>query len=375
MLIGGGSGGHIYPLIVLAQELENLSYQEGIDLELMAISDNEMWRDDFSGIDIKFKKILAPKLRRFEGDINFLDILKIPIAFFQSLWYIFLFMPDLVLAKGGYVSVIPSIVSFIYFIPIFIHESDTIPGLVNRFIGKFAKIIFISFEVSRNYFKNNKKIILSGNPIRSELLSGDKNEALDFFKFSPEKKTVLVLGGSQGSKIINELIINSLVKLTKNYQVIHQAGIKNFDYVLKETKKIELENLESYGKNIEKNYRLFSFLSKDELKNAYALADIIISRAGANLVWEISSVGKPVILIPIRYSTNNHQRSNAKELEKFGAVILEEENLTTNLLLNQIEHLLNPINYQRISESIKKFSNPDSAKIIAQEIFRYANRK
>lgn len=370
LFIGGGTGGHIYPLVSVISELQKKASEKDVNLELTVFSDSLIWENDFDGLNVKFKKILTPKLRKFRGNINFLDFLKIPFSLIQVLWYMFWLMPDLVFLKGGYVSVIPAFVARFYFIPVFIHESDTIPGKANLFISKFAKKIFVSFETTKKYFKN-KNVILSGNPIRKELLNGNSVSASQKFNLSLDKKTILVLGGSQGAKRINQLITISLIKLVQNYQIIHQSGIKNFDQTLKEIEQLRQNTSDQFRKNIDDNYRLFGFLGQEELRDAYALADVIISRAGANAIFEISALGKPVILIPISYSTGDHQKKNAQELAKFGAVVLEEQNLTPNILINQIEHLLKMENRQFISSKIKEFSKIDSAKLIAGEIIDY----
>lgn len=275
-------------------------------------------------------------------------------------------MPDFVFSKGGFASVIPSLIARLYFIPLFIHESDSIPGKTNKLLAKFAKKIFVSFETTKSYFKS-QKTVLSGNPVRENLLNGDKNSAVSFFNFDLGKKTILVLAGSQGSSFINRLLIDSLVQLAQNFQVIHQTGDRNFNTVEREIEKIRKEGEKSYGGNIEKNYRPFGFLNEEELRNAYAAADLIVSRSGSN-IFEISALGKPAIVIPYPYSAGSHQRQNALEFSKFGAIVLEEANLKPHILLGQIEYLLKPENYDSISRQIKNFSSPDSGKIIAQEI-------
>lgn len=373
LLVGGGTGGHIYPLIAVARELQRLADKKGVSLELMAVADSNSWRSEFENLGIRFKRILAPKIRRYEGNLNLLDLFKIPITLIQSLFILFIFMPDLVFAKGGYASAIPSLVARLYFTPLFIHDSDAVLKGANKFLSKFAKKVFVSFEVTASDLKN-KKVILSGNPIREELLKGDRSIASQLFNLSLDKKTVLFLGGSQGAITINNLVIQSLVELSEKYQVIHQAGIKNFKYVKNEIDKIKKEGENTYTKSIEENYRLFDFMSEEELKNAYALTDVVVSRAGANFIFEIASLGKPAIFIPFRVSIKNHQKANALEAAKFGAVVLEEENLKPSILISQIEHLLKPENYLLISQKIKKFTNLEAGKIIANEIISYVVR-
>ncbi|OHB16972.1 MAG: hypothetical protein A2913_01660 [Parcubacteria group bacterium RIFCSPLOWO2_01_FULL_40_65] len=374
LLVGGGSGGHIYPLVAISQELQNLAKERGVSFELMVLADNENWRKDFESMGVRFKRILTVKFRPVEGGrINFLAFLKLPLFLIQSLWMLFLFMPDLVFSKGGFVSLVPSFVSRLYFIPLFIHESDVVPGKANKFLAYFAKKVFISFEKSISYFKN-KNMVLSGNPIRETLFGGNKLEAAKYFNLSSNKKTILVMAGSQGSASINKLLIDSVVQLTEDFQIIHQTGGRSFDSVKGEIEKIKSDGSGSYSKDIENNYRVYDFLTEGELASAYALCDIIVSRAGSS-IFEISYLGKPTIVIPYPYSAGDHQRANAIEFAKFGAVVLEEGNLKPNILIDQVEHLLKPENYFSISQKIRQFSNLNAGRIIADEIYAYAFRK
>lgn len=371
LLLGGGTGGHIYPLIAVAREFQKISQERGISLELMALADGG-WRFEFESRGIKFKRIFSPKLRRVEGGrINLFAFLAIPFTFVQALWLIFIFMPDLVFSKGSFASLAPSFVAWLYFIPIFVHESDSVPGSANRFAAKLAKKVFVSFENSAGYF-SVKKTVLSGNPVRTDLLNGNKDEARGYFNLNSDKKTVLFLAGSQGAVFINNLIISGLVQLVKDFQTIHQTGSRNFDSVSQEVEKMKKEGSATYGGDIEKNYRLFGFLNEEQLKNAYALADIIVSRAGSS-IFEVAGLAKPAIVIPYPYSAKNHQKENAREFSKFGAVVLEEQNLKSHILIDQIRHLLKPENYSAISQKIKRFANLEAGEVIADEIFEYLN--
>ena len=367
LLVGGGSGGHIFPLVTVARELVRSSQEKGVELELMALAESEKWRNDFIDAGVRFKKIGAPKIRRVEGGrFDPLAFLNIPLTVLQSLWVLFAFMPDLVLSKGGFVSVIPSLVAKLYFIPLFIHESDAVPGAANIFLAGFANRIFVSFESSASFF-NNRKVILSGNPVRKDLAGPDKNLAAGRFNLKPDRKTVLFLGGSQGAKPINDLVLASLVELTREFQVIHQTGDRNFEKVNQEVEKVKTEGQEDYGRYIEENYRIYGFMNEDDLKNAYTLADVIVARAGANLLAEISSIGKPAIVIPYEYSAGGHQKANAAEFARFGAVVLEEANLKPHILMSQIKHLMEPEVAAFVSRKISQFVKPDAASIIAEE--------
>jgi len=364
LLVGGGTGGHVYPLMAVANSLRSRAQKVGLDLELMAMGEGDFLRSAVAENQIKHKSILAGKFRRYLSPLTILDIIKIPIGFIQSLWHIFWYMPDVIFSKGGYASLAPSFVGWLNFIPVYIHESDAIPGLANRIISKFAKKVFISFPGAEKYFKPGKTI-LTGNPVRPELFDGEKDLALRSFDLSNDKKTVFVFGGSQGAKAINDLILASLVMLVRQYQVIHQCGNGQYPAVKAEVNKITNEGKGHYDNLINERYRSYPFLNVEQLKMAYAACDVLVSRAGAANLFEIAALGKPAIVIPITKSTSNHQMKNAEEFAKFGGILLKEENLTTHILLNQIDILLNPENYAKVSEEVKKFATPEAANKIA----------
>lgn len=368
LFVGGGSGGHVYPVIAVANALKEKAAAAGVDLELLLLGDNKFMRPAAEENGIKFKPTSAGKLRRYFSPLTLLDLFKFPIGLIQSLWHIFWFMPDTVFAKGGYVSVLPALAAKLYMIPLYIHESDSMPGLANRFLGRLANKIFVSFPISAAYF-DQAKTILTGNPVRRELMTGDRREAAGAFNLNPDKKTVFVYGGSQGAQKINDLVLESLVIMTgKDLQVLHQCGSSQYEAVKNSVDKLVKEGEGAYGDAIARNYRLESFLDLNKAKMAYALADVIISRAGASNIFEIAAVGKPAIIIPITNSAGNHQLNNAIAFSKAGAVMIEEENLTPHIILSQIEYLLRPDNYDTVSQKIKSFATPDAADKIASII-------
>src|SRR3989344_119379 len=360
LLAGGGTGGHVFPLMAVADALKEKAGQNGVDLELLVIGGGQFFEQAAVERGLAFKEILAGKLRRYVSPLTILDILKMPVGFCQSLWHVFRFMPDAILAKGGYASLAPALIGRLFFIPLFIHESDSVPGLTNKILGKLAKTVFVSFQSTEKYFKVGKAV-LTGNPVRKEVLGGNHEEGLNFFKLKPEMKTVLILGGSQGAQTVNRIIFDSLVMLTKNFQIIHQCGAGQEQSVRTETEKIIKEGEGKYADAIRSNYRLFPFLEAEQIKSAYAACDVVISRAGAGSIFEIAAVGKPAILIPIANSSSDHQLANAREFSAFGAVVVEEDNLTPHILLNQAQSLLEDGNYKKISEKIKSCAKPDAA--------------
>jgi len=358
VLTGGGSGGHVYPLIAVARKIKELNPK----VEIFYVAPfYQIEKDIFSFEGIKSYYILSGKLRRYFSILNFIDFLKMIIGFFQAIFLMLYIMPDVVFSKGGYGSVPITIVAWLYRIPIYLHESDAIPGLANSFLSRFAAKIFISFESADAYFKN-KSVLLTGNPIREGLLNGSRKEALIEFKLDPERRKILILGGSQGSQVINDLILNSLMLLISKYDVIHQCGKNNFNDIKLFLKAARNNNFETF-------YRVADYFDERQLANLYQLADIVVSRAGAGGIFEIAANGKPSILIPLEDSANNHQKKNAYSYAASGAtLVLEEENLTPNLFVSQIEKILDSDLKNSMAIKAKEFYKGNASEIIAKDI-------
>src|SRR3989344_2751693 len=204
VLVGGGSGGHVFPLMAVADSLQKMAAQQGLELKLTLLGEGKFFEEAAKQSGLKYKKIMAGKIRRYFSLANLFDIPKILIGLIQSFWYLFWLMPDAVFTKGGYASVPPAFAAKFFFIPLYVHDSDAVPGSASRLIGRWAKKVFISFEMARQYFSVGKTE-LTGNPIRQEVLRGERAQALQFFQLSDQIPTVLVLGGSQGAQKINEL--------------------------------------------------------------------------------------------------------------------------------------------------------------------------
>ena len=361
VLVGGGSGGHVFPLVAVAEVLRTADPS----VELMMLGNGPFLTGAATTAGLPYKTIQAGKLRRYFSLWTLLAPFQTIVGFLQSLWILFSYMPDVMFTKGGYASVMPALVAKIYMIPVYTHESDSVPGLANKFISKLAKTVLTSFESTAKYFPAGD-VVLVGNPVRPELLTGDKATALQQFNFRADKKTILVTGGSQGAKRVNDAILEALVPLVQNFQIIHQCGESQYadlqviiDQYIKEGEK-------SYGPMISANYRLFPFLNPQDMGMAYAAADIIISRGGASNLFEISALGKPAIIIPLStISSRGDQIDNAIEFQKYGAVVIEEANITPHIIVNQIQELLEPVRYQSVSTQIKTFAKPDAANQIA----------
>ncbi|HZZ99253.1 MAG TPA: UDP-N-acetylglucosamine--N-acetylmuramyl-(pentapeptide) pyrophosphoryl-undecaprenol N-acetylglucosamine transferase [Candidatus Paceibacterota bacterium] len=365
LLVGGGSGGHVFPLMAVASSLRKFDPS----VELMVLGEGPFLAQACADNNLPFKTILAGKMRRYFSLWSVLDPFKAIAGFFQSLWILFWYMPDAVFTKGGYVSAMPALVARLYFIPVFTHESDSVPGASNIFIGKIARTVFVAFGSATKYFKTGQAMLV-GNPVRPELLNGDRAAALQQFNLRADRKTILVIGGSQGAKRVNDIILESLVLLVKDYQLIHQCGQSQLDAVKAVIDQYEKEGQQSYGPMIQANYRLYPFFSIQEMTLAYAAADVVISRGGAGSIAEIAALGKPAIIIPITNSQGDHQTQNALEFQKYGGDIIQEANLTSHILLDQIKNLLDATKSSELSAKIKSFAKLDAADRIAQVLLQ-----
>jgi UDP-N-acetylglucosamine--N-acetylmuramyl-(pentapeptide) pyrophosphoryl-undecaprenol N-acetylglucosamine transferase len=365
ILTAGGSGGHLFPLIAVARKLKE---KLGSETELLYVGSGlKIEKKAMVGENIPMKNIFAGKMRRYFSIHNFFDFFKIPIGFFQSLFILLKFMPDAVFAKGGYVSLPVVLAARCYRIPVLIHESDAIPGASNQILAKFSNRIAISYPSAYNYFPTSKTI-MTGNPIRTEIYGGDSQKARTYFSLTESKPVILVLGGSQGSRTINNAIINILPKLLPISQVIHQTGENNFMDVVRMAGEQGIKP--GHG-----GYCPTKFLEGEVLPNSFSVADLIISRAGANSIAEIAANGKPSILIPLEHSANDHQRMNAYKIaEVGGALVLEETNLGENILIKKIEQLLfNAQERKSMAEKVKAFFHPDASDKIADGIIELGN--
>ena len=358
---GGGTGGHVMPIIAIGREIKKINPE----FELHYVGPKnycaELFKEGFIS-----HPIISGKIRGYFSLLNAVDLLfKIPLSFAQSFFITLSVMPKLVFSKGGTGSLPVTFCAKILKIPVFIHESDSSPGKSNRITAKWAKKIFTSFEKTE-YF-NPQKIILAGNPIRKELLERKGEEAQKIFNLSFKKPVVLISGGSLGSTAINDAIFSVLNKLLENYEVIHISGPGNY-------KKMIVGLRAFLGKGLREHYHLYEFLNEVQLKNAYAVSDIIIGRAGASSIFETAALGKPSIIIPLPSSAHNHQLKNAYAYEKSGAAILKEQsNLGPNFFMGEIANVLSQ--KEKMKEAALRFAKPDAAEIIAKEIKEYLRSK
>lgn len=363
LFTGGGTGGHLMPIIAVARELIRLYDKDDLKLYYMGPGDKS-GLISLSEENIRIRKIISGKIRRYFSLKNITDVLfNIPFGFLQSFFLLLFIRPQLVFSKGGTGSAIVCLAAKILVIPIFLHESDTVPGLSNRIVSKWAKKVFVSFEKTE-YF-DSAKTILIGNPIKKELLEGDKEIAKEIFNLTFEKPVILFFGGSQGAETINEFVLSALNDILKDYEVIHVSGRKNYKKTLAESQVIL-----SFNKDLGRYYHLYESLDELKLKHAYSASSFIVSRAGSGSIFEISALGKPSILIPLPSAASDHQLKNAYEYSKTGAsLVIEQANLTPNFFIGRMNFLL--YQSEKVREAALKFAKPQAAEMIAREILEY----
>ncbi len=366
VLTGGGTGGHLFPLATVVEYIRDNYKEEEIQFVYFGPK-GKLEKEIMTNINIPQKWILSGKLRRYFSFKYIVDLIKMPLGFMQSLFHLLIYMPDAVFAKGGYASVPVVLAAWLYRIPIIIHESDAKPGMANEFLGNLATRVAISFERARIHFPPSKTF-LSGNPVSKRVLGGDPKEAMRILHINKiVKPVVFILGGSQGAEFINRRILQALKSLVSKYQIVHQTGVKDYQAVVNEA--------ERQGFKIgHSDYYPVAFIG-DEIKHFYALADVVISRAGATTIAEISANKKLSILVPITHSANNHQRMNAFEIARLGgAIVLEENNFKENLILLRLKQLIYDKEIKaKIQEGVGKFYNPQATKMISEELIKLAD--
>lgn len=364
---GGGTGGHIYPGLAVAAELRLRSESAGRKIRIV-------WIGNASGMDRAlveksdvvdaFIGIPSGKLRRYFSLRNFTDCFKIAAGFLKSLFVLAKMRPALLFSKGGFVSVPPCAAASILHIPVMTHECDVTPGLATRINSRFASKILLSYEMTRNLFsaENQKKIVVTGNPVRPEFYSADVAAGRKFLfserpDYDSSKPVLLVLGGSLGAHQINSLVAENIDWLCERFTVVHQCGAADAGRM-------------SSGHS---GYFLHPFIYK-EMCDVVACSDVVLSRAGANSLWECSVLGKPLVLVPLSGAgTRGDQVDNARFFEAAGAaVVLMGESAESAYLKSSLENMLDPDFRERCARASARLSEGVRPAVkIAESIFQF----
>lgn len=353
ILSGGGTGGHIYPAIAIANELKS-RFPESEILFVGAQDKMEMQKVPQAGYPIKGLWI-AGLQRRLTFD-NALFPVKLLSSLLKSRQIIKQFKPDVVIGTGGFASGPLLQMANSAGIPTVIQEQNSYPGITNKLLSKKANAICVAYEKLERFFPK-EKIVLTGNPVRQDLIAidGKRAEGLAHFNLDPNKKTVLILGGSLGARRINQLIEKELEFFaSQKVQLLWQCG------------KLYFEEYQKYNSD---NVQVMAFVERMDL--VYAAADIVISRAGASSVSELCIVGKPVIFIPSPNVAEDHQTKNAQSVaDKNGAILIRESELDTAFESTFSDLIANECKQNELSRNIKNLALPNATKAIVEEILK-----
>ena len=367
LFTGGGTGGHFYPIIGVAQAIEKATKEQRLlSPELVYMAPTPYDLNALFENSIAYKPISAGKIRRYFSLLNFFDLFKTAWGITKAIYAVYKLYPDVVFGKGGYASFPVLFAAKLLRIPVIIHESDSRPGRVNAWASKFARRIAVSYPTAAQFFPE-EKVAFTGNPIRKEVSEVLTVGAYEYLKLKPEIPTILILGGSLGAKAINDTIIDALPTLVEKYQIIHQTGKANFKEVS------TTANVVLSGSPNASNYHPMQYLNALEMRMSAGVARIVISRAGST-IFEIAAWGKPSIIIPIPETVSHDQTSNAFAYARSGgAEVIEENNLGSHILVAEINRISdNQEIWQKMAEGAKSFAKLDAAEKIAQEIIAIA---
>lgn len=351
----GGTGGHLYPAVAVAEQIKLLQPQSNI---LFVGTKDKIEARVIPQLNYKFKSIWISGFSRKLTLKNILFPIKLIVGSIQSFFINLKFKPTVAIGAGAYVSGPVITTAKLFGAKVVLLEQNSFPGVTNRMLEKKADQIHLSFEDSKKYFNNKSKLFVTGNPIRTTMKLADKMESLKYFNLDETKKTLLVLGGSLGASSMNFAVEENLDLLKRsNIQVIWQTGDKYFN----QYKKLQCEYV-----------KIFPFIS--EMDKAYSACDLLVARAGATTIAEAAFLGLPVLFVPSKNVAANHQFLNAQSLaENKAALLIEDSELNLRLGSLIIKSIADEKMLNDLSENIKKFSKPDAAKTIAAEIIKMAD--
>lgn len=352
------TGGHHNSALVVAEELRKRGY------EIIWFGHKyTMWGDENVGAEYKEVtkagfKFIEIKAGKFYRTYNPAKIALIPVGFFQSLYYLLKFKPNLVLSFGGYLAVPVIVCAWLLGIPSLTHEQTVVYGLANRIISHFAKKVLVSWETSVKHFPKNKAVF-TGLPLRPEIFQRQNLK----YEFNHKLPTIYITGGKQGAHVINQIARESLENLLKNYNIIHQCGSSSLYNDIRKQEELK----KSLSEEFKRRYVVKEYFFREEIGAVFSSCDLVISRSGAHTVYELAALGKPSILIPIPWSSRDEQLKNAQILKNHGiAEIIMQKDLYPTSLLNMIEKMSKNIDfYKKNALRVKKLIKFDATQKIA----------
>jgi len=357
--VGGGTGGHFYPLMAVAHEINQSSQRP----ELYYFGPSPYDEAALSEYGITYIYCPAGKLRRYFSIQNFVDIFRNFFGVFIGTLRLFIIYPDVIFSKGGFTSVPILIAAKLMRIPVVIHESDAVPGRANKMATKQARYIAIAYDDVAQYFPVEKTALI-GIPLRAEILN-IPTDPFTNLGIPNDKPLIFVTGGSSGAERLNNAILLTLEKLLPHYRIFHQTGADNVDDM-----RLTVKSLLKNQPELQENYYLEGKVSAGTIANLLSAATLVVTRAGSTTLFEVAHYGKPSVVIPIPEDISRDQRSNAYAYARTGAaVVIEEQNLTSSLLVEEISSIMkDPTRQATMSAAAKAIAFPDAAQKLASII-------
>lgn len=364
---GGGTGGHFYPLIAVAEAIEDICKTKHlIEPQLIFMGPEPFDAFALDEHNIYYKPSSAGKLNRHSSMrvLNIFGFFATALGIIRATFQLFTIYPDVVFSTGGFASFPTLVAARILRIPVLMYDADTSPGRVSMWSSKFARWIAVAHKDSVAFFPRSAqdKIAQIGHPIRKEILHPAREGGHEFLNLDPSVPTVFIMGGSQGAKAINETVLDALGELITRYNVIHQAGSANFDEV-KGIASVILKNSRFVDR-----YRVFGLLNTLALRMSAGVANVIVARAGSGTIFEVASWEIPAIFVPIPLDISRDQTENAFSYARSGAAeVIEQRNLTPHVLTAEIDRIMGDVKLQEIMKaSAREFARPDAAEKIAK---------
>ncbi len=371
VLVGGGSGGHFYPLIAVVEAIEDICKERTlVEPEFLYIGPLAFDPEALIVHNIDYIPSNAGRIRRYPSILNVLSVFANGIGVIRSTLQLFNIYPDVVFSTGGFAAFPTLFAARILRIPVVIYDADAEPGRVSLWSSKFARWIALAHPFAAEKFpeKTRDRIARVGHPIRREIIDPAKEGGIEFLKLDPAVPTIFIMGGSQGARAINEVVLDALTELVSEFNIVHQVGSAN----VKEVSDIASVILKD--SRFASRYKIFSLLNALALRMTAGISSLVVARAGSGTIFEVASWGIPAIFIPIPKDISHDQTENAfSYARKDAAVVIEQHNLTPHLLVAEIRRLMGDQNErEKMANAARAFAQPEAARKIATVLLEIA---